>query len=119
MAKRHVNQYFLEVENQYFEMLTNLQEANRLLAENNFSEEVYLQMDNAVQNLKTNYERLAYVMFLLNKPNKKDKKEAKIFESWYKRLKFASKEAILNENKDVLAHVKQLLREGKIGTDEQ
>ena len=118
MAKKHVNQYFLEVENQYFEMLTNLQEAKKLLVENQFSEETYIQMDKAVQNLKTNYERIAYIIFLLNKPNKKDKKEAKIFTSWYNRLRFASKEAILNENKDVLAHLKQLLKEGKIGANE-
>lgn len=114
MAKSHVVQYFLEVENQYLEMAENLKEMQQLAAENKISAADYEQILREVDLLKSNYERIAYIMFLFNKPQRKGKKPGSSELKWYEALKTASKEAILDENRDALATIKQLIREGNL-----
>ena len=67
-----------------------------------------------INKLKENYERISYIIFLLNKPKRSSKKLDKDTLSWYNTLKNHSKEAIIDENKDVLSTFKQLVREGKM-----
>lgn len=114
MAKSHVVQYFLEVENQYLEMAENLKEMQQLASDNKVSAEDYEQVFREVETLKTNYERIAYIMFLLNKPQRKTKKLDSATLSWYDALKTASKEAIIDENRDALCTIKALINEGKL-----
>lgn len=114
MAKRHVVQYFLEMEHQYLEMLDNIKDFKELVAEGKISQEDLNQALAEVERIKANYERIAYIMFELNKPNKKDKKIDRTTLSWYNTLKYASKEALLDENRDALCKIKELLREGKL-----
>jgi trans-2-enoyl-CoA reductase len=114
MSKRHVVQYFLELESQYFEMLDNVKDLEELLKENRLSQEDFNAAINDIQVSKNNYERIAYIMMLLNKPNRKDKREEAIAQSWYKALKFSSKEAIVDENRDALSHLKELIKKGEI-----
>ena len=110
MSKRHVNLYYLQCENDYTEMLENLKDFKDLLNENKITQEEYVDYVRQLELVKSNYERIAYIMFELNKPNRKNKEEDDIAKSWYKALKFSSKEAILNENKDVLSHIKELIK---------
>jgi len=114
MARSHVVKYYLEVEYQYLEMLDTLKELKELLKEGKVSDETYIQEEANVSKLKENYERIAYIMFLLNQPQRKSKKLNSEALSWYKELKNHSKEAIIDENKDVLCTFKQLIREGKL-----
>ena len=114
MAKSHVVQYYLEVENQYLEMAENLKEMQELVAENKISAEDYEQVLREVEIIKSNYERIGYILFLLNKPNRKNKKLDATSLSWYAALKTASKEAIVDENRDALCTIKALIKEGKI-----
>ena len=113
MAKKHVNSYFLEVQNNYFEMLDNLKEFKELAEQGRISQDDYDNMLAEVELNKCNYERIAYIIMLLNKPNKKDKEEDDMNRAWYKELQGASKEAILNESKDVLVDLKALIKKGK------
>ena len=113
MAKRHVVSYFLEVQNNYFEMLDNLKEFKELAEQGKVSQEEYDDMLREVELNKANYERIAYLIMLLNKPNRKEKEEADMNKAWYNALTGASKEAILNESKDVLADLKALIKKGK------
>lgn len=114
MAKSHVVQYFLEVENQYLEMADNLKEMQQLASENKISAEDYEQILKEVETIKANYERIGYIMFLLNKPKRKGKKLDAATLSWYDALSTASKEAIIDENRDALCTLKSLIKEGKI-----
>ena len=114
MAKSHVVQYFLEVEHQYLEMLDNLKDFQELAENNTISQEDYKQALAEVELLKANYERIGYIMFLLNQPKRKSKKLDKETLSWYDALKHASKEAILDENRDALCTLKELIRKGKL-----
>ena len=113
MAKGDINLYFLEVQDQYFEMLDNLKEFKELAVEGKVSQDEYDQMLREVELLKSNYERIAYIIMLLNKPKKSKRENADINNSWYNALSGASKEVILDENKDVLVDLKNLIRKSK------
>lgn len=112
MARKHVINYFLQVENQYLEMLDNVKDFKELLDSNKVSEDEYNDFMKEVEVLKTNYERLSYIIFLLNKPNKDDKKEILQNKQWYDALKTSSKEALLDESKDALSTLKELIKKG-------
>ena len=113
MAKRHVIQYFLELENTYVEMQDTLKELQQLASEGKVEESAYLDVKKDIDAIKENYDRVAYILFLLNKPNRKSKEEDEVTKSWYKYLKTSSKEAIVDESKDALAHFKKTLKEIK------
>ena len=113
MAKRHVNLYFLQVQDTYFEILDNLKEFKELAEQGKISQEEYDDMLKEVELNKANYERIAWIINLLNKPNRKEKAEEKAELAWYNSLKGASKEAILDESKDVLVDLKALIKKGK------
>lgn len=113
MAKRDVNNYFLEVQNQYLEMLANMQDFKDAYKEGSISQEEYESALHDIELLKSNYERIAYIILLLNKPNRKDKKLSTTELSWYNYLSGASKEAIMDENRDVLADLKVLIKRNK------
>ena len=114
MARSHIVQYYLEVEYQYLEMLDTLKELNELVKEGKVDIENYEQQVSEVQKLKENYERISYIIFLLNKPNRKSKKLDNDTLKWYAELKNHSKEAIIDENNDVLVTFKKLIKEGKL-----
>lgn len=118
MAKSHLIKYFLEVEYQYLEMLDILKELKELVKEGKISPEAYAKEEVNVNRLKENYERLAFVMFLLKQPQRKGKKISKDDLRWYKELKNHSKEAIIDENNDVLCTIKQLIKEGRLKNEE-
>ena len=115
MAKRHVIQYYLELENEYIEMQDTLKELQELAQQGKVEEDTYLSMLKDVNTIKNNYERVSYILFLLNKPNRESgaKRDEHINEKWYKYLKGASKEAILDETKDALAEFKRRVEEMK------
>ena len=112
MARRDVIQYYLEQEHEYVEMQETVKELQELASEGKVEESTYLNAKQDIELIKQNYERIAYIIFLLNKPNRreKDKYDAKVNESWYKILKTSSKEAVLDESKDALSHLKETIR---------
>ena len=120
MAKRHVVRYFLEVENNYVETMEVVKELQELAQQGKVEESTYLNAEKDLELIKTNYERLAYIIFLLNKPNreKKNDYDEKINKSWYNSLKFSSKEAIMDESRDALAHFKEIVKGVKDGQRE-
>lgn len=111
MARRHVIQYFLEQENEYIEMQETVKELQQLAQEGKVEESTYINAKKDIDIIKQNYERIAYIIFLLNKPNrkKKEKYDERVNASWYKALKTSSKEAVLDETKDALAHFKKIV----------
>lgn len=114
MAKSHIIKYYLEVEYQYLEMLDTLKELKELVKEGKIDVEAYEKEAANVEKLKENYERISYIMFLLNQPRRTSKKLDTDTLRWYNELKNHSKEAIIDENKDVLCTFKQLVKEGKM-----
>ena len=115
MAKRDLNRYYLQVQEQYFEMLSIAKELKELYKDKIIDEQRFTDYQAQVEIIKANYERLSYVMLLLNKPNRKDKQalEERQNKEWYDHLKGASKEAILHEDRDALVELKELIRKTK------
>lgn len=115
MAKVDVNAYFLQVQEQYIKMRRIIDDFNEELKEKRVTQEHYDKVKRQYELIENNYERLAYFMMLLNQPKKKKGKErdAREHRKLYDRLKCASKEAILDENKNALIELKQLVEDFK------
>lgn len=111
MSKKHVEQYYEEVCAQYKEMLENIHDFEELAQNNIISPERLEEYNKNIITLKTNWERISYIMFLLNKPNKKEKQ--KKYERQNQKLlngldKNNSPESVLEENRKVIENQKVL-----------
>lgn len=117
MAKKDVVLYFLQVQNQYLEMVENVKDLEEALKTKYIEQEQFDLAQREIEVVKNNYERLVYIMMLLNKPQRKKKqaKEEQENKYWYDYLKGASKESIIDENKDALADFKKMVKEFKDG----
>ena len=109
MAVKDVRAYYEQVTNQYVEMkriLTELETVPELKAS-----AAYQNIDSIkaqVAKLQENYNRLSYIIFLLNEPTKKTKKERYIKREQKKLNKIPKKdrqEAIIKENESVLTNL--------------
>lgn len=70
MAVRDVINYYAQVESQYQEMLADVKDYEQAFNTGEISEEKYEQALQLVDGIKSNYERLSYIMFLLTKRKK-------------------------------------------------
>ncbi len=115
MARKHVVQYYLEMQNVYFQMRDTMKDFDEMLRNGEIEEEVFKQAQKDYLEVEENYKRISYIMFLLNKPqkNSKEPKEIEDNKMWYDALKGESREAILDESKDALADFKKLTMEAK------
>lgn len=110
MAIKHVREYYERMVSDYVEMKRVLEEMEKLSEEkasvaiNNIE-----QIREQVKVLEANYNRLSYVMFLLNQPNK-EKKKSKYLKQEKKKLNKIPindrKEAVIDENTKVLETLK-------------
>ena len=73
MAKRHVEEYYNKIAEQYKEMSDNIKELEERLSDNMSSYDVIENMKKIVEPVKENYMTLSWIMFLLNMPNNKKK----------------------------------------------
>lgn len=111
MARRHVVNYFLELQALYIEMVDSLQEYNTAYEEGWLTDEQLEQMHKEIDIIKGNYEFMSYVVMLLNKPNRKDKQETAFQQGLYERVKGKSREAVLDESKNALADLASILED--------
>ncbi len=114
MAVKDVKNYFYTMLCQYIEEKQNLADFEEALKERNITQE---QMQEAMENvaaLETNYHRLVYIMYLLDMPNRKDKKSdyVKQYKTILEELKRlgADIDSIKEENTDALIHFKAALK---------
>lgn len=111
MAKRHLQEYYDSVCNDYLEMLDNIKDMEKEYQEGIIDPERLENIKKQIEPLKNNYMTLSWVMFLLNQPNRKSKEKKyvgmyskKISELDIKR----SPGAIKEENKKVIDKLKTL-----------
>lgn len=71
MAKRHFDKYYQSVCKQYFEMKQDLEELNNTNMV--ISSDVVDNLKKTIEPLKTNYETLSYIAYLLGLPNRESK----------------------------------------------
>ena len=109
MSVKHIKKYFDQIANDYTEMLDVIHELEEAVSENIISQEKLDETVKSVEKLKENYMRWSYMMYLLNMPNKKDKK--KVYEKRMEKvLKSIPKkdrvDSVLLENKDCINQFK-------------
>ena len=108
MSKKDFDRYYEEVENTYLEMIENLRDMEREMADGLVDPGMFEQMKEMIIPLKNNYETLGYVKFLLNKPVKKEKEKRYISQNKKLLAHSKTKEQVLKENRQVLDNLKEL-----------
>ena len=111
MARRDVLIYFKQVENQYLEMLEDVKDYDKDHANGELSDEKYNELMAQIDIVKVNYERIAYIVFLLNAPARDSKKDTYVRQNKKVSTGLAnsSLDKILDENADALKKIKELL----------
>lgn len=114
MAVKDVKNYFYTMLCQYIEEKQNLADFEDMLKDGNITQEQMQEVMENVASLETNYHRLVYIMYLLNMPNRKDKKsdytkQHKTILEELKRLG-ADIDSVKEENTDALIHFKAALK---------
>ena len=73
MAIRDVKEYYFKMLSQYMEMKADLADFEQALKDGFITEEQMQAAFAEVDRVQQNYERLSYIMYLLNLPNRKSK----------------------------------------------
>lgn len=113
MAVKDVKNYYYTMMSQYLEEKQNLADFEEALKNGHITEEQMSEAMEVVADLEKNYYRLAYIMYLLDIPNRTEKRKRFLkqfapIEAEFKRLG-ADLPSVEMENADVLAHFKQTL----------
>jgi hypothetical protein len=115
MAIRDVKEYYFKMLNQYLEMKTDLADFEQALKDGFITEEQMQGAFDEVNKVQQNYERLSYIMYLLNLPKRKSKQKKYKANTVNAALaaEFKSRNADVDavelENQDALAAFKQEL----------
>ena len=75
MAIRDVKEYYFKMLSQYMEMKADLADFEQALKDGFITEEQMQAAFAEVDKVQQNYERLSYIMYLLNLPNRKSKQK--------------------------------------------
>ena len=75
MAIRDVKEYYFKMLSQYMEMKADLADFEQALKDGFITEEQMQAAFAEVERVQQNYERLSYIMYLLNLPNRKSKQK--------------------------------------------
>lgn len=108
MSQKDVIKYYNEVVESYKDMLENLKDIEEEMKESLVTPEQVEQMKRMAQPIVDNYKTLSYIIFLLNRPTKKEKFNR--YEKQNKKLleNCRTKEEVLNENREALNNLKNL-----------
>jgi len=107
MAREDVEQYYNQITADYKEMVDTLKEMEELAAQDIVNPDKVEEIRAAVEPLKNNYQAISWIMFLLNKPNRKSKK-ARYEKAMSNKMKSIDPnnsrcpESIHNENKNII-----------------
>jgi uncharacterized membrane protein YebE (DUF533 family) len=117
MAIRDVKQYYYSMLGQYLEMKADLQDFEQALADGYITEDKLESIREEVNLIETNYERLSYIMYLLEMPKRPQKKAKfsktnKALEEYFSN-QAASEQEIKIENNSALDQLRKKLKELK------
>lgn len=111
MAIRDVKEYYFKMLSQYLEMKADLADFEQALKDGFITEEQMQAAFDEVDKVQQNYERLSYIMYLLNLPNRKSKQKKHNVMNTALLAEFAKRgatsKAVDIENCDALAAFKR------------
>jgi hypothetical protein len=113
MSVKDVKLYYEEVCQQRQEMLNELKDFEKECEQGLIEPERLDKIKETIQPLLNNYQTLSYIMFLLNKPVKKEKQDKYLNKN--KKLlnnidKEFTKEGILNENQTTIENLRDITK---------
>lgn len=113
MAVKDIKNYFNEVCNQYHEMLEEIRDFEKEAEQGLIEPERLDKIKDSIKPLVNNYQTLSYIMFLLNKPSRKEKH--KRYEQQNKKLlskieKEFTKDGIIEENSKVIKNLQDITK---------
>jgi iron uptake system EfeUOB component EfeO/EfeM len=73
MSLKHVKHYYLQCQEQYFDMLNDAKDFDEALKKGLVDQEQFDQAQVLLNKIKENYERLSYIMYLFVQPNRPNK----------------------------------------------
>ena len=105
MARRDIDEYFQIINEQYTDLLKELAD---LQSDKEIPEHIIEEVKNDIEVMKTNRSRFAYMMYLLDRPQRKEK--AKLYEKCYsKRMEKLygenSVDSVVEENEEILEKI--------------
>lgn len=122
MAIKDVKQYYYNMQAQYLEMKADLVDFEQALADGFITEDQLEEAKADVARIENNYDRLTYIMYLLEIPKRKSKRDAhakanKELLEFFEDNKSSAAQVAL-ENKSALTHLRQeLKRLAKVDND--
>ena len=89
LGYKHVKEEYEKQRHDYYELLENLKDMESMLSENMISAEQLDSYKKYIEPVKNNYMRWEWFMFLLNKPNRKEKEQKynKQFKKYLDKIK--------------------------------
>ena len=118
MANKDVKQYYYMMQAQYLEMKEDLADFEQALAEGFITEEQLIEAKSDIEKIESNYERLSYIMYLMEMPNR-SRKKAKYTKTNNELVTYfsetdADQNAISFENQSALDHLRKELKKLKV-----
>lgn len=106
MAVKDVKEYYEKVAADYHELILTLQDMEEEYKNNLVSPDTLKNLEKQIEPIKTNFRTISYIIFLLNKPTKKSKKQR--YTKQNKKLLEDCKtlDDVREENKTVLNNIK-------------
>lgn len=107
MSKKHVNEYYEKICADYKEMLDTLRDMEEEYSKNLISPDRLEQIKEMIKPMKENYERISYIMYLFNMPDRKRRKEKYIKQT--KQIFTKNIEEIQKEDRQVIDSLKTFI----------
>lgn len=124
MALIYVKEYYVKMLNQYIETKEDLKDFEQALKDGYITEEKLQDAIEDVERIKENLDRLGYIMFLLELPKRKKKKDRylengsnKLLLNYFKKT-HSDAESVEAENINLLTHLRRELKALKNKKDE-
>lgn len=110
MSVKDVRKYYETISAQYEQMVAEIKDFEQEAMNGMFEPERLDKIKEQIQPLKTNFERIAYIIYLLDKPTKKSKEPPYIKRNKKKlsKLQNATTEAVMKENEEVINSLTKL-----------
>lgn len=112
MAIRHVRKYYEDISNMYLEMVGELYEQQEAFAEGKVEESAIQNLMMQVDNLSRDYQLLSYIMWLLNAPNKENKRKHYEKQTRAQLEKFRSEGVTQEQQEKVASEELNVFKEG-------
>lgn len=108
MAIKDVLNYYNECENQYKEFMVEMEDFKILCSQGMIAPEIVENAQKMADKVEDNYKRLSYIIFLLNKPVKKEKYKRHFCQNKKLLKNSITKDEVIEENNLEIKNIKKL-----------